>query len=304
MYSLKEIKIDGLECIELANSDNTSIANICLNQGGRLNNLVFENIQILAEYPLLTYIDNYASSMLFPFANRIKDGEYIYNDRKYKLYCNEVPNNNAIHGLVYNKTFSCTDKTLKDSYASVTLQYKDCGESQGFPFKFKIVLTYTLSQFGLKLSVTILNEDEKTFPFTLGWHPYFISEDLDNSSINFKSQTKYVFDDQKIISGSRSFDNEMPFKLKGVKMDDGFLLESDKVEFSTPKYRLEMTTSSKENFLQLYTPNQPNIIAIEPMTGAVDNFNNGIGLQILHSNDTYNVEWNLMIESLDSKRKN
>lgn len=302
MYTLKKIEIEGLQCIELANFDNTSIANICLNQGGRLNNFVYENTQILAEYPLLTYTDNYASSILFPFANRIKDGEYIYNDSKYKLDCNDVDKNNAIHGLVYNKTFSCTEKAINDSFVSVTLQHKDNGESVGFPFKFKIELTYTLSKVGLNLSVVVVNEDEKTFPFTLGWHPYFISDNLDNSTINFKSQTKYVFDHQQILSGSKRFDSVMPFQLKDVKLDDCFPLEIDKIQFSTPKYKLDITTSSKENFLQLYTPDQPNVIAIEPMTGAPDNFNNRIGLQKLHPNETYNVEWNLTIETLNPKK--
>ncbi|MEH6536345.1 MAG: aldose 1-epimerase [Psychroserpens sp.] len=303
MYTLTEIETQGLHYLEMASSDGESKGQICLNQGGRLSKFVFKKIQILADFDTSTYKDNYASSVLFPFANRIKDGEYTFNDSKYELDCNESDKNNALHGLVYNKTFVCVHKTLTSNYASLTLQYKDAGKSKGFPFKFNIELIYTLSQSGLNLSAKVVNECDKTFPFTLGWHPYFNSKDLNNSSINFVSSKKYRFDNQQIISGTTSLDVEMPFQLKDVKLDDGYPLATNELEFSTPEYSFKLTSTSIENFLQLYTPNQPNVIAIEPMTGAADNFNNKIGLQMLDPNDTYNVEWNIKIETLNSKTK-
>lgn len=72
-------------------------------------------------------------------------------------------------------------------------------------------------------------------------------------------------------------------------------------DFSTPEYDFNISSTSKENFLQLYTPVQPNFITIEPMTGAADNFNNKIGLQILQPNDTYLVEWIMAIETSITK---
>ena len=298
MYTLKEIETQGLHYLEMASSDSESKAKICLNQGGRLSNFVFEKIQILADFDSSIYKDNYASSVLFPFANRIKGGEYTFNDSKYKLDCNEVDQNNALHGLVYNKTFICIHKELKSDYASVTLQYKDEGKSKGFPFKFNIELTYSLSKIGISLSAKVVNEDQKTFPYTLGWHPYFNSVDLDNSTIDFESSSEFTYDNQKIISGTTRLDVEMPLQLKGAKLDNGYPLETSEIKFLTPEYAFKITSTSKKNFLQLYTPEQPNIIAIEPMTGAADNFNNKIGLQTLDPNDTYNVEWNIAIETL------
>lgn len=298
MYKITEIEAQELQYLELESANSESKAHICLDQGGRLSNLIFENIKIFADYDASSYKENYASSILFPFANRIKDGEYTFNDLKYKLDCNEIDKNNALHGLVYNKIFTCIDKTCTSDYASVTLIYKDDGGCVGFPFKFNIELIYTLNKTGLNLSIKVVNEDKNTFPFTLGWHPYFNSTDLENSSINFKCNSKYLFDNQQNISGTTNLDVEMPFQLKDVNLDDGYPLESDLVEFLTPDYKCIITATSKEHFLQLYTPDQPNVIAIEPMTGAANNFNNNIGLQILKPNDTYNVEWNLAIETL------
>jgi len=301
LYSLDELKIQGLNYLELTSSDGASIAQISLNQGGRLSNLVFEDIQVLADFEASTYENNYASSILFPFVNRIKDGKYTFDNSKYQLSCNEGDKNNALHGLVYNKTFVCTKKVLTLNDASVTLQYKDNGKHLGFPFKFNIDLTYTLNEKGIILSVKITNKDKKNFPFSIGWHPYFYSKNLDNSTLNFSSNKKYVFDNQQIISGTTDLNIEMPFQLKAVTLDDCYQLKTNEIYFSTPEYRFNIESTSKENFLQLYTPEIRNVIAIEPMTGAADNFNNEIGLQTLQPNETYNMKWLIAIDTRNSK---
>ena len=301
MYILEELKIQGLNYLELTSSDGASKAKISLNQGGRLSHLVFEDIQVLADFNASTYENNYASSILFPFVNRIKDGKYTFNDLKYQLSCNEVNKNNALHGLVYNKTFVCTKKVLTLNDASVTLQYKDNGKHLGFPFKFNIELIYTLNKKGIIVSVNIINKDEKTFPFSLGWHPYFYSKNLYNSTLSFRSNKKYVFDNQQIISGTTDLNIEMPFQLKAVTLDDCYPLKTNEIDFLTPEYSFNIASTSKENFLQLYTPEVRNVIAIEPMTGAVDNFNNKIGLQTLQPNETYSMKWLMVIETRNSK---
>ena len=301
MYTLDELKIQGLNYLELTSSDGASIAQISLNQGGRLSSLVFEDIQVLADFEASTYENNYASSILFPFVNRIKDGKYTFDNSKYQLSCNEGDKNNALHGLVYNKTFVCTKKVLTLNDASVTLQYKDNGKHLGFPFKFNIDLTYTLNKKGIILSVKIANKDKKNFPFSIGWHPYFYSKNLDNSTLNFSSNKKYVFDNQQIISGTIDLNIEMPFQLKAVTLDDCYQLKTNEIYFSTPEYRFNIESTSKENFLQLYTPEVRNVIAIEPMTGAADNFNNEIGLQTLQPNETYNMKWLISVDTRNSK---
>jgi aldose 1-epimerase len=298
LYTLKKTKIKGFLYLELKSSNNESRAQISLKRGSRLNSLVFKNTQILADFDPLNYEDYYASSVLFPFANSIKDVEYTFEDSKYKLDCNETEKNNALHGLMYNKSFTCIRKEFNSDYASVALHYKDDGKVKGFQFKFNIELTYTLRKYGIILSVKVVNKGKKTFPFVLGWHPYFNSVDLDSSAINFKSKKKYVFENQQIISGVTHSDIEMPYELKDLKLDDGYALETNEIDFSTSEYVFNIRSTSIENFLQLYTPDQPNIIAIESMTGATDNFNNKTGLQTLDPNQTYNLTWDMAIETL------
>lgn len=301
MYKITEIVAAELNYLELESPDGQSKAQICIHQGGRLSDFVFKNIQILADSNSTSYKDTFASSILFPFANRIKDGEYTFNNLKYKLQCNEIDKNNALHGFVYNKPFEVIDSVATQEYASLTLLYKDDGKTEGFPFKFNIELTYRLDKNGIILSIKAVNNDKSSFPFSIGWHPYFYTKNFDKSALNFKSDTKYVYDAQQIISGTTALDVEMPFQLKDVKLDTGYLLTTNEIKFSTPEYNLNISSNSKDFFLQLYTPDDQNIIAIEPMTGAADNFNNEIGLQTLQPNETYDVKWCVSIETLTLK---
>ncbi len=301
MYRLKEIKSKGLQFIEISSPSGTSKAQLCLNQGGRLSYLKFNNSPILTDFDSSTYTNNYASAILFPFANRIKDGKYSFRGVDYILECNEIGKTNAIHGLVYNKTFECIKKTGHPDYGAVTLRYKHNGELKGFPFKFHILLTYTLNENTINLEVKIINKDVKTFPFTLGWHPYFASKDLDESVIGFESKQQFLYDEHYIISGSKRLDSQSPRPLKGVKLDNGYKLETNSIEFTTPEYLLKMMMTAKENYLQLYTPNTSNSIAIEPMTGPTDSFNNKIGLRTLGPSESFTLEWNIAIENSTDK---
>ena len=109
MYILNEIKKDYLE---LKDSKGEIKAVICLSEGGRLDQLMVDAIDIIKPTNSSTYNVNYASAVLFPFANRIKDGAYTFEESSYQLDCNESERNNAIHGLVYNKNFELVDKDL------------------------------------------------------------------------------------------------------------------------------------------------------------------------------------------------
>jgi aldose 1-epimerase len=70
-------------------------------------------------------------------------------------------------------------------------------------------------------------------------------------------------------------------------------LNTNLIGFTTPEYNIKLETNTKENYLQIYTPENRKTIAIEPMTGICDSFNNKKGLQILHSNEEHEVKWNL-----------
>ena len=160
MYSIKHIKKIGEDSghLELSSFNKKSCAKIFLNQGGSLQELTLGSHEIIQDMSPMRYSDTYASAILFPFANRIKDGIYIFEGSTYQLDINEPGNNNALHGLVYNKTFEVLEKTTTESFASVKLGYHEYNWSTGFPYTFAIYLEYVLTEnTGFKFEVTFFD---------------------------------------------------------------------------------------------------------------------------------------------------
>ncbi|WP_299127353.1 aldose 1-epimerase [uncultured Winogradskyella sp.] len=293
MYKTEYLEKEESNFIKLAHTTNNNYAIIDLHKGASLQELVINNVPIIEDLSPLKYENTYASSVLFPFANRIKDGTYVYKGTTYQFKINLKEENNALHGLVYDKAFKIIEETASEHAASVTLEYDETDISQGFPYTYTIILTYTLTANGIDLSTSVKNTDSNAFPFTLGWHPYFISKNLYESSLKFDSHQKLILNERMITTGIEPYDGKKVFKVEDKNLDDCFILNSNTVTFETPGYDLEMTTSSNTTFLQVYTPPKANTIAIEPTTGVSDSFNNKIGLQVLEPEHTYTIDWKI-----------
>jgi len=296
LFRIEKIKNTTENAIELIDSKNGTKARINLSYGASIDELFVNNVKVITNLKPLDHKKTYPCSILFPFANRIKDGKYDYEGQNYSLYCNEKEANNALHGLVYDKTFTVEEQKQFDDQAEIKLFYEELNPPIGYPFKFRIELLYKLTKDALYLKTNVINIDEKKFPFTLGWHPYFNSIDLEASEIEFGSTKKIISDKNNISIGVKPFNSKMPLSLNKKLFDDAFILEHPGVKFYTPEYDLVLNSSEKENFLQLYTPVNTNAIAIEPMTGISDSFNNKIGLKELSPDECYGIEWQIFIK--------
>jgi len=287
-----------LNYLELSSQNKEIYAKVDLILGGSLQVLKLNKKLIIEDLNPLPYEDTFASSVLFPYASRIKDGKYTFQQKDYTLKINKKEENNAIHGFVYNKTFEILEQKTSKAEASVKIQFIENNTTQGFPFKYTIQLLYTLTKSSLKLKVFIINNDVKPFPFTLGWHPYFYSSDLFNSFLFFNSDKKICFDERLILNGVNEITLEKGFQIKDSKLDDAYILNNNKISFKTPDYEIGISATSSNNFLTIYTPNKENTLAIEPCTGPSNSFNNKMGLQILQPRKEYQLTWEIsLIES-------
>ena len=297
MYTITPIpnKSNDLDYLEITNSSQSTFAKIYVNLGASLQELKLQGKTLIEDLHPLTYNNTYASSLLFPFVNRIKDGTYQFEGNTYQFQINEIDRKNAIHGLVYNKTFQIIDQQTSEDFASVKLLYTEENESVGFPYTYAIQVEYIVKNDALDINVEVTNTDSKSFPFNIGWHPYFICKDLHNSYLKFDSDKKTVFDAQCITTDvvDIDVDSKSGFKIEDRMLDDCFILNSGNTLFTTPEYTLEIKASSKENFLQIYMPPRANTVAIEPTTGVSDSFNNKMGLQTLKPNETHKVTWSV-----------
>lgn len=291
MYQIKHIKENNI--LELKNSDASLYAKIHLEEGASLQELTLDNKVVIADLKPLLYTDTYASAIMFPFANRIKNGAYTFNKTHYQLHKNNEAENNALHGLVYNKGFKIVGHSQGNDSVSVKLEYEENELPMGFPFTYNIQLEYAFTKKIMSLKVSVKNTGEASFPFTLGWHPYFLSDNLYHSSLEFSSNKKLVLGERNITTGVETIEAIKTFNIEDKKLDDCWVLNKNSVKFKTPKYQFLLESSEENNFLQVYTPPKKNAIAIEPTTGVSDSFNNKIGLKELKPNNSYYIEWRL-----------
>jgi aldose 1-epimerase len=295
MYNITHNKT--LNYLEVKNEKNNLYSKIYLKDGASLQELILNEHEVIKDLTPLTYANSYASSILFPFANRIKDGEYTFQGETFQLEINQQEEGNALHGLVYNKTFKLIDSNTDASSASLTLEYNETEKSIGFPYTYSIQLEYIFSKDTLELKAIIKNTDSKAFPFTLGWHPYFLSDNLFESALQLDSTEKVILGNRNITTGTTQINTTEDIKIAGKQLDDCWILNSDEVTFKTPRYNLKFNATGDNNFLQVYTPPIENTIAIEPTTGVSDSFNNKIGLKVLKAGEIYSITWRLNIEN-------
>lgn len=104
---------------------------------------------------------NRSSPILFPIVGKLKDNEYIYNNKTYKM--NQ-------HGFARDKEFDIVEST--DFQIKFRLSY-DESTFKIYPFKFELYLSYKLANNRLIISYEVINKDDEVMYFSIGAHPAF-----------------------------------------------------------------------------------------------------------------------------------
>jgi aldose 1-epimerase len=234
----------------------------------------------------------YRSARLMPFPNRIQNGQYSFMGKTYQLPINRPSEGHAIHGLLFNKPFFVHEMTTGPESARLGMHYEYPGDVPGYPFTFRVELTYSLLPGGFRSQLKVSNTGNSPMPFGDGWHPYFeLTGKADAWSLKLPPAELLELDESKIPTG-----NSIPFtafearrKIGDQVMDIALkLIPHGQVvtEVFDPQSRATLgvwqeTGPGKYNFLQIYIPAARDCIAIEPMTCAPNAFNNNMGLIVL-----------------------
>ena len=300
MFQIEVLKDDyAKHSLVLKNDVSDTFAIISLKNGANVKCLKFDGIDVIQHPKHSEYAHNFASAILFPFTNRIENGIYNFNGNTYTLKCNKAGENNAIHGLVHDKYFELVTSDYTIDYAKVLLRYVENDPIAGFPFKYQIDITYTLLNNQFLIDVSVKNCDVSSFPVALGWHPYFVTRDISKSMIRFSPKKHIVNNANFVPERLEPFQkNELHFN--DDFYDDCYQLNDSTVYFETPDYHLKIESSTASNYLQVYTNSiETHLVAIEPMTAPANCFNNGIDVQLLEPNESYQLTWKLNFKNSD-----
>lgn len=242
-------------------------------------------------YPILEHdsdeelISNpwYRGRILFPFNDRIPDGKYTYNNQEYQIPMNFAEEGCAIHGFVYNKPFKVIKRTTSASEASLLLRYVIPEDTlEYYPFGLTLYVTYILTDEEFKVDFYIENTGSKTAPVSLGWHPYFIlGSKVDDLKLTLDSREYIPVDDDLMPTGdicltrASSFTFDEGMEIKDQELDIALSTpDNETIELAGKGAALEFQwPKSFFEYTQIFIPPHRKSIAIEPVTGATNNFN-------------------------------
>ncbi|SHJ54606.1 aldose 1-epimerase family protein [Paramaledivibacter caminithermalis] len=238
--------------------------------------------------------------ILFPFVGRLKDGEFTFNGKSYKM---------TKHGFARDFDFQLLKK--EDKRLEYFLKSSE-RTLEMYPFNFELYVIYELKDKKLNTIYKVKNNDTKAMYFSIGAHPAF--------NCNIAEGDKYIeFEyEETLYSYIVNLDNGLiKNKRKAITENKKrFLLtydlfEEDALVFDEIRSASVCITDNKTNekvkvtikgfpYLGIWTPKAP-FLCIEPWYGIADMVDSNKrledkkGIQILDVGKTFECNYEIEI---------
>jgi aldose 1-epimerase len=247
--------------------------------------------------------------VLIPWPNRIQDGSYEFDGRQHQLPINDVPEQDAIHGLVRWVAWAIGEREPH----RVVMQHV-LHPQPGYPFSLALDIEYRLTSEGLRVQTTATNVGPQPCPYGAGTHPYLTigTPTVDSVVLRAPGRTVLRSDERGIPTGSgpvegTEFDFRQPRPIGDTKLDNCFAdLERDddgraRVELRDPATGNALTLWVDEGYpyLMLFTGDPlPDVgrqsLAVEPMTCPPNAFRTGEALVRLEAGQAFTSSWGIL----------
>ncbi len=294
MYTKIKSRTGDLEILTYRNAHSGHAFSIIPAFGALITSVRLGGVEVLdgPEKPESGINPAFRGSLLAPFANRVNHGRYSFQGKTYRLPVNEKARDNALHGFVYKQKFEVARESTGQDQILIELHSSYNGGQRGFPFPFDTRFTVVLDdREGLICTLEFVNTGNSDLPLTAGWHPYYTLQadagrlllkfpegellETDERMIPNGRTRKYeVFKDLAPI-GERQFDNIFKFLNPGPR---------ERILLKNPDNGITIETWQETSFFNywvVYIPPERKSVAIEPMSGNIDAFNNGDGLTVI-----------------------
>jgi galactose mutarotase-like enzyme len=166
----------------LATTISNSILSAVINhKGAELQSL--QNIHSKREYIWEGNPDYWGkhSPVLFPIVGTLKNNSYSFQGKKFEL---------LRHGFARDMNFNIIAHEVDKVVFS--LQFNEATLSN-YPFKFELLITYSLVNSELRVTYTVINHGTETMPYSIGGHPAFgLPQSFEKYSLQFESNEKLI----------------------------------------------------------------------------------------------------------------
>lgn len=256
----------------------SSLGGTCFHLEYKKDVSVLRGVQSIKDYYINPYICG--NPLLFP-PNRIKDGTFEFNNRKYCFPINDKLTNCHLHGMLYNRAF----KIIEHTFNKVTFLYRaNSNEYMGFPHAFEICRQYILGNDGLTENTSCKNLSSEIMPFMLAYHTTFnvsickpgerryLKTNIDYEILrdqHYLPTGQYAYNSNKIdeLRSGRYLLGEANYsafyKSSGTKVE---IINFDK------GYNVVYETDRRFGYKMLYEVKEKGFVSIEPQTCSIDCF--------------------------------
>jgi len=226
---------------------------------------------------------SYGIPLLFPFPNRIRDGKFSFQGKRYEV-------NPSRHGFVRDKEWQVLDYGASDAEGAwLTSRFDATVYSElilkQYPFPFQLDVTYRLRAGALELLATARNTGERDMPTGFGIHPYFRRPA--RGTLTVPAGLRWELSDSlptgELAAVSTEYDLRLPRDLSGLQLDDIFtgvsadddgLIRCVLTDEEAATQTLVEFRAEHFQHVVVFTPLAPRqAICIEPNTCPTDAFN-------------------------------
>lgn len=216
-------------------------------------------------------IHDSASFPLVPFSNRIKKGQFNWQQKQIILPLNHLPEKHVIHGHGWQTQW----QVISHCGSEVTLEYKH--KADAWPFSYVVRQRFKLIDTRLKMSMTLTNLSAENMPAGLGFHPYFTR--TQKCALHTNISHMWAVDNEcmptQITDAPEAFKYKQGLIINDVVLDNALINFPYQAEIYWPEWqaKADITTSNNCDFLVVYSPDKSDFVCVEPVTHCTDAIN-------------------------------
>jgi aldose 1-epimerase len=218
----------------------------------------------------------FSSYPLTPFSNRIADAMLHWGGTAYPLQRYLPGETHAIHGNGWRRAWSVVAQA--PTCATLELLHDAAGDNaREWPFPYRARQAFDLAPDALTLTLTISNTGDTSFPFGLGWHPFFPrnAATVLGFVANGVWQTDPTLLPTHLDPVPPAWDFSAPRPIAATPLDNCFAGWQPPATLRWPDHGLSAAISADAacDHLVVFIPPGRDFLAVEPVTHMTDAFN-------------------------------
>jgi aldose 1-epimerase len=294
------------EQIAIAHGDQRAVVT---EVGATLRTYVMGGVSVIEGFSAEEVPTHGRGQVLYPWPNRIGDGEWTFSERIARPTVDDVQQATASHGLVRWRPFRVEAVNQNRCVLSLLLH-----PTPDYPFLSEITVAYHLGSLGLTVTTTVTNRDEVPVPFGVGFHPYLsvTTPTIEGAQLEVPATAYVAVNDRQLPTGEilplagNLLDFSKRKSLSGHELDVTYteLVRDDSglvtVTLEDAKGgEIELSLDRNFPYLQIYTGDhlekgrRRTSVAVEPMTCPPDALRSGKDVVVLEPGQHWAGSWRL-----------